>query len=116
MTPPPKRIQRLRTKGWRLPAGAIYVGRGSRLGNPYKTGEPASDIEGGPIVRDAAEAVAMFRSRCKSLGVNTAFLRGHDLACWCGLCDAHAAGLPLGVKCDTCAPCHADVLLELANK
>lgn len=32
-------------------------------------------------------------------------LRGHDLACWCPLEDA--AGLRM--------PCHADVLLELAN-
>jgi hypothetical protein len=33
-------------------------------------------------------------------------LRGHDLACWCPLVDAQ--GRPV--------PCHADVLLELANR
>jgi len=43
-------------------------------------------------------------------------LAGHDLACWCGLCDAHRAlGKPLGVDCPDCKPCHADVLLALAN-
>jgi hypothetical protein len=42
-------------------------------------------------------------------------LRGRDLACWCGLCPAHQDGLPLRVACPDCAPCHADVLLELAN-
>jgi hypothetical protein len=30
----PRRIQRRRTKGWRAPADAIYVGRGSKWGNP----------------------------------------------------------------------------------
>ena len=29
------RIQRQRTKGWRMPEGAIYVGRPSRWGNPW---------------------------------------------------------------------------------
>jgi hypothetical protein len=28
------RIQRRRTKGWRAPAGAVYVGRGTIWGNP----------------------------------------------------------------------------------
>jgi len=31
------RIQRRRTKGWRMPEGAVYVGRPSRWGNPYRT-------------------------------------------------------------------------------
>jgi len=35
----PARIQRRRTKGWRAPAGAVYVGRGSRWGNPYRLGD-----------------------------------------------------------------------------
>ena len=31
----PIRIQRRRTKGWRMPAGAVYVGRPSYFGNPF---------------------------------------------------------------------------------
>lgn len=31
----PKRIQRKRTKGWRTPEGAVYVGRPSAWGNPF---------------------------------------------------------------------------------
>ena len=31
-----KRIQLKRTKGWKMPEGAIYVGRGSKWGNPFK--------------------------------------------------------------------------------
>ena len=34
----PKRIQRKRTKGWRMPEGAVYVGRGTKWGNPYPVG------------------------------------------------------------------------------
>ncbi|MGZ4521042.1 MAG: DUF4326 domain-containing protein, partial [Mycobacteriaceae bacterium] len=32
----PKRIQRQRTKGWRMPEGAVYVGRPTEFGNPFK--------------------------------------------------------------------------------
>src|SRR5438128_309262 len=38
--PRPKRIQRQRIKGWQMPPGAIYVGRPTRWGNPYRVGEP----------------------------------------------------------------------------
>ncbi len=31
-----ERIQRQRTKGWRMPQGAIYVGRPSKYGNPWR--------------------------------------------------------------------------------
>ncbi|EDY52984.1 DUF4326 domain-containing protein [Streptomyces clavuligerus] len=32
----PTRLQRRRTKGWHAPAGAVYVGRGTRWGNPAR--------------------------------------------------------------------------------
>ena len=35
----PHRIQRQRTAGWRLPEGAVYVGRPGKWGNPFKLGE-----------------------------------------------------------------------------
>lgn len=31
----PARIQRKRTKGWKMPEGTVYVGRPSKWGNPY---------------------------------------------------------------------------------
>ena len=34
----PKRIQRRRAKGWKMPANAIYVGRPTVWGNPYVVG------------------------------------------------------------------------------
>lgn len=33
----PKRIQRQRTKGWRMPDGAVYVGRPTKWGNPFSS-------------------------------------------------------------------------------
>jgi hypothetical protein len=89
------RIQLRRTAGWRKPAGAVLVTRPhSKFANPYRIGREA---------RDAAEAVAMFRlyllARPDLVAAAPAELRGKTQACWC----------PLG------SPCHAGVLLELAN-
>jgi len=120
-----KRIQRRRTKSWRMPEGAVYVGRPSRWGNPYRIRYDA------PIVEECcqwacyedegclcagcmtpAKAVAVYREEVSTLGrvdeEGTRYdlidwllpLRGKDLVCWCPLDQ----------------PCHADVLLELANR
>ena len=81
----PKRIQRQRTKGWTMPAGAVYVGRPTKWGNPFR-GSTAVDSY---LVHCAPGLRAMAKRE----------LRGKDLACWCSLDK----------------PCHADVLLALAN-
>ena len=115
----PVRIQRKRTKGWRMPENTVYVGRGSKFGNPFVV-----HTDRGPSGRrwpmTPEHSVAAFRaivphgwwpvplpwSRGKiPAGTPTTLddvmnLRGKNLACWCPLDQ----------------PCHADVLLELANK
>lgn len=122
----PKRIQRRRTKGWRMPEGAVYVGRtgaGPSLdyGNRYAVGEIIHHVDDTMVtVRDRAHAVQLYREWFAwqvefGYAHDLTDLRGRDLACWCGLCPAHRDGLPLGVKCVDCSPCHADVMLELAN-
>lgn len=100
MTTTPKRIQRKRTKGWRMPEGAVYVGRPSKWGNPYKIGESDPMSLGG--ILDATTAVRMFEWYAWLLWADEGIpeLRGKDLACFCPLDQ----------------PCHADVLLELANR
>ncbi|WP_377271885.1 DUF4326 domain-containing protein [Peterkaempfera sp. SMS 1(5)a] len=45
-TKQPSRIQRRRVFGWRAPAGARYVGRGTRWGNPYRLGETQVRLPG----------------------------------------------------------------------
>ena len=123
-----KRIQRKRTAGWRMPSGAVYVGRPSRWGNPviierrHILGGPlwtvwASDT--GPVIGNydtAAEARAVavdqFAAWLRAESVppvdaavhaymweHMGELAGKDLACWCPLDQ----------------PCHGDVLLEIAN-
>ena len=79
------------------PKDAVYVGRPSKWGNPFKI--TGSGIE----VIDRESAIKSYRKwlECR-LAVEPDFivpLRGKDLVCWCAP-----------------KPCHADVLLELANK
>lgn len=121
----PERILRQRTKGWRMPAGAVYVGRGSAWGNPYRVVECGKFTDDGSIAwagrhdwelnyphhrtreEAATRAVEGFKDwllngtsdKAKYARERLSWLRGKDLACWC------ASG----------QPCHADVLLKLAN-
>ena len=142
-----ERIQRKRTKGWRMPEGAVYVGRGSKWGNPFvlndRSGlarEPAVDHPDKPWEYEGRitaagmqhayfhpdgrvipcrirymtreEVVLCYRAyvtggawpcdwrRSSQVEQIRAELRGKDLACWCPLDQ----------------PCHADVLLEIANE
>ena len=85
----------------KIPLGAIYVGRPGKWGNLFRVSKACSQ----------GEAVAKHKAWIEeqiSLGnvgfgdgfkYNLEELRGFDLVCWCA---------PL--------PCHADVLLELANQ
>lgn len=104
------RVQRRRIAGQPgMPPGAKYVGRPSKWGNPYAVGE-VNGWTGMPI-SDRAEAVSVYAAEMQTLqsfnpsGFDALMdeirreLRGKDLACWCPLDQ----------------PCHADVLLELAN-
>ncbi|GAA2866992.1 hypothetical protein GGQ99_001351 [Aminobacter niigataensis] len=89
-----RRVQLSRKKGWKMPENTVKVDRSTRWGNPFKvTPEHA-----------AAEAVSDFRDYVigrlvNGVGYPLAELRGKNLACWCRLDQ----------------PCHADVLLDLAN-
>lgn len=109
----PTRITLSRAKGWRMPANTVRVARPSKWGNLFRIGEVAVRWGGPDIferveVKDAATAVALFEEWCRQhidqhpaiMLAALAELRGKNLACWC--------------KPGT--PCHADVLLELANK
>ena len=112
MTDRPKRIQRRRTKGWRMPPGTVAVSRPSKWGNPYIVGTKMVKLDGvNPNApRDplsAQEAVDLYREtwpyRAGRLDVSE--LRGKDLACWCPLLDENGNRFP----------CHADILLEISN-
>jgi Domain of unknown function (DUF4326) len=95
MTITPKRIQRRRIKGWRKPEGVVLVDRTSRWGNPYEVSGYGQDS----AVRLFRWLVALPQLEAYRQAVRD-HLRGKDLGCWCPL--DH--------------PCHADVLLEIANQ
>ena len=110
----PQRIQRRRTKGWRMPVGAVYVGRPTKWGNPWAIADfPARGVpsEGYISMPERHRLVVDYFVRTLRLpgdeGINyppteeiQAELYGKDLVCWCPLDQ----------------PCHADVLLEVANR
>lgn len=103
----PIRIQLSRAKGWRMPENTVKVDRSTPWGNPWAVGKQAFD---GRCPIDREGAVGMFRDMLGDAGKRDAAgypddddiradLGGKNLACWCP------------IDC----PCHADVLLEIAN-
>ena len=92
-----------------MPPDAVYVGRPTRWGNPFPIGMMLPD--GDPVELQyratRRDVVDRFDDACAGLMVggplfsaeDLAPLAGRDLVCWCPLDQ----------------PCHADVLLELAN-
>jgi hypothetical protein len=94
----PKRIQRRRAAGWRMPEGTIYVGRPTKWGNPYKITDYSDPELCLKDYRDHIRRAALDDRLDVRLYLGE--LRGKDLACWC----------PIG------SPCHADILLEMANR
>lgn len=123
-TPHPLRIQRTRAKGWRMLEGAVYVGRPTTWGNPFRVyridgrwcivgrscripKESREEAAAGAVRlyvayldNDGSQAGAIRDEGGSFLKqIAPEELRGKQLACWCPLDQ----------------PCHADVLAELAN-
>lgn len=102
----PKRIQRKRTKGWRMPKNAVYVGRPTKWGNPIDWKIYGTPVNANRDKRNLATVdyerwlggIWSYPNRDWILA-HMHELSGKDLACWCPLDQ----------------PCHADVLLRLAN-
>ncbi|CCB64428.1 DUF4326 domain-containing protein [Hyphomicrobium sp. MC1] len=110
-TESPRRIQLKRTKGWKMPPNTVKVTRPGKWGNQFKVGDKFLMVDDdGARLKEyvcASDAEAVY---CYKNYINSQFgmdllddaqkeLRGKNLACWC------RPG----------APCHADVLLEIAN-
>ena len=84
-----------------MPEGAVYVGRPTTFGNPFRVG-----IHRGPPIhaispQQAADMYAAWIAGNFIIErITRSRLRGRDLVCWCPLDQ----------------PCHADVLLRIANE
>lgn len=112
----PKRIQLKRTKGWKMPPNTVKVDRPTRWGNPFVVGRDGTQAECveafGFLAGEEASLELMARMQVPAGGLDASKkvldelqadptpLRGKNLACWCS----------------QDAPCHADVLLRLANR
>ena len=94
----PRRIQRKRVKGWKMPTGAVYAGRPSRWANPFRVGKEATS---------RWEAVIMYRRALerRRLQVSSSDIRRRFrgvafVACWCPEDE----------------PCHVDVMIEVLER
>ena len=87
------RIQRKRTKGWKMPENTVYVGRPTKWGNPHRWGGKDLQVR---MYRQTIDGNLWTSPTKQEIQKE---LRGKNLACWCPLDQ----------------PCHADVLLEVAN-
>lgn len=114
----PKRIQLSRRPGWRLADhsdNAVIVDRRTKWGNPYKVVGQGGRWYVLNTIRNVfighahatkagatRRSIYFFRDRYTNdtNAPDPRKLRGKDVACWC----------------DLDAPCHGDVLLELANE
>ena len=82
-----------------IPADAVYVGRPTRWGNPFThlQGKTLAKFQV-PTVQQAIDSYREWLVGQPELVAALPQLRGKDLVCWCKP-----------------GPCHADILLELAN-
>lgn len=105
----PIRIQLSRRKGWRMPENTVTVARPGPWGNPFvvgKHGDAAYCVDlykallaGLLRVGADPDIKALERTR-QFVADNVSELTGKNLACWC----------------KPGKPCHADVLLKIANR
>jgi len=89
-----------------MPPNTVYVGRPTQWGNEYSVGDDYPWAEGEHKCT-LDDVIFLFETDMKTMQYAfpetwdefIAPLRGKDLACWCSLDK----------------PCHADVLLKMAN-
>lgn len=106
----PQRVRLSRAKGFRLGPDAVNCARPGRWGNPFVVGVHGTraqcvssfvNLALGFISLSASVEVTAQRMMHRRIARRAvADLGGRDLACWCSLD----------------GPCHADVLLVLANE
>ena len=92
-----------------IPPDAVYVGRPSKWGNPYKMNNDYCPA-GLSMVGKRNLVIDMYRDYILDnprLLKALPELKGKDLVCWCHTWDGQG---------DNPMYCHADVLLEMANK
>ena len=98
----PHRVQLRRCKGWRMPEGTVKVDRTTRWGNPFTPadcGSIAAAVARHTQWMQGAATAPDGRTPPETSEIRRE-LGGRNLGCWCTLD----------------GPCHADLLLEIANR
>ena len=123
----PVRLRLSRAKGFDLQSHSLAVNglpavncaRPGKWGNPFACHHPGSSLE---KAMDAKLAVQSFRSLIEKQGawspIPLPWPKGKIPAHWTTLADVQRElrGKNVACWCALDAPCHADVLLELANR
>ena len=124
------RIQRKRTKGYKMPEGVKYVGRGSKWGNPFKLWGDMVYVDaghrrgkildkwvcyydgGGYTVEDVFKLFSDMMLDVDSYEVEPEV---RDKFIWMRQNIKDLKGVKLACWCSTEACCHGDILVYLAN-
>ncbi|MEU0493536.1 DUF4326 domain-containing protein [Nocardiopsis sp. NPDC006139] len=118
----PSRIQFRHAKGWCAPEGAVYVGRGTKWGSPYRVridfkGDSRTyrviDAQGRTVKAGMPRALDAIRM-CSDTWLADLRTIPHDSEVAARV-RAELAGRDLMCPCSAERECHADVLLDLAN-
>ena len=138
----PQRIQRKRTKGWKMPPNTVSVTRPGKWGNPFdfrssdccwlalsygcrgdRPGRQEASVKAfrewvTPLAKDQKmvryERGVRFGSEEKNFQIGPRFIVGPPPTC--EEIRAELKGKNLACFCEIGAACHADVLLEIANR
>lgn len=122
----PHRVQQRRTKGWRKPENTVSVARPSKWGNPYVVGRTLLTFTGNSEAMSTRSFDRIQRIESISPRVAVELYRLLWLTNW-NVADLDVPrpgpdelfelrGKNLMCFCPLDQPCHADVLLELANR
>lgn len=96
----PRRIQLSRQPGWRMPPDTVNCARPGKWGNMFHVGDFGDAQQCVSAYRNWLEECLAHPTTRNVTRLALQKLRGKDLACWCKPGE----------------PCHADVLLEVANR
>ncbi|MCH8479169.1 MAG: DUF4326 domain-containing protein [Wenzhouxiangella sp.] len=127
----PKRVQRKRTKGWKMPDNTKYVGRPTKYGNPFivrgdllycdashrrKVLDPWVLFTGDPIQKDESKlygSIALFYYRhwLNGLYDHSGVVRPRGFTI--DQMKEELQGKNLACWCDLDHPCHVDVLMDV---
>lgn len=128
-----KRIQRKRTKGWKMPENTVYVGRPTKYGNPFINIQDITyyhsqrRVKSGldPLVyccqKSTRDAVELYQEGLNDPLRLGRFIGGYDGAILRKYFEriindkAELCGKDLSCWCAIDQPCHADILLKFVN-